>query len=161
MRSNRWDLVGSRVCRLTSNFFQENVFSIFERVGHLDYVKCKDSNWGGHTMAWTNFWQSIVILMCLCFQDMIFKIVCLVRTITVFPRIVSAETIQGRKLFKGGNYLQKYGIWPNCQMYFFFEISVKFSLQVLKSNHLNCLRVWNISCDSRAKIYLSMKKIWA
>ena len=29
---------------------------------------------------------------------------------TVFPHIVSAETIQGRKLFKGGTYMRKYGI---------------------------------------------------
>ena len=29
---------------------------------------------------------------------------------TVFPQIVSAETIQGRKLFKSGNYMRKYGI---------------------------------------------------
>ena len=28
---------------------------------------------------------------------------------TVFPKLVSAETMQGRKLFKGGNYSRKYG----------------------------------------------------
>ena len=43
---------------------------------------------------------------------------------TVFPRIVSAETIQGRKLFKGGNYSWKYSIW--LQASYFLKPVVKF-----------------------------------
>ena len=63
------------------------------------------------------------------------------KNVTVFPQIVSAETvlfwiypyvlwplitlytgaetIQGRKLFKGGNYSRKYGILPICKETFF------------------------------------------
>ena len=43
-------------------------------------------------------------------------------TITVFSLIVSAETIQGRKLFKGGNYLRKDGKFFFCPNIFPYEI---------------------------------------
>ena len=37
-----------------------------------------------------------------------------------------AETIQGRKLFKGGNYMRKYGIWlvifQNSTILYFFDL---------------------------------------
>ena len=50
----------------------------------------------------------------------------------------------------------------NCQVpNGFFGITVNFSLQILKSKHLVCLSFWDISHDWRAKIYLSMKKMWA
>ena len=39
-------------------------------------------------------------------------------------------------------------------------ITVNFNLQILKSKHLVCLSFWDISRDSRAKIYLSMEKMW-
>ena len=42
--------------------------------------------------------------------------------------------------------------WP------FFGITVNFSLEILKSKNLVGL---SLSCNSRAKIYLSMEKIWA
>ena len=40
-------------------------------------------------------------------------------------------------------------------------LTVNFSIQVLKSKHFVCLTFWDISCDSRAKIYLSIDKMWA
>ena len=43
----------------------------------------------------------------------------------------------------------------------FFGITVNFSLQIFKSKNLICLSFWDISRDSRAKIYLSMEKMWA
>ena len=43
---------------------------------------------------------------------------------------------------------------------FYCLIIVSFSLQVLKNKHLNCLSFLDISRDPRAKIYLSMEKIW-
>ena len=55
--------------------------------------------------------------------------------------------------------------WPKhqfCQIAngFFFGIAVNFSLQILRSKHLVCLSFWDTSCDSRAKIHLSMEKMW-
>ena len=43
----------------------------------------------------------------------------------------------------------------------FFCTTVNFSFQILKSKHLVCLSFIDISRDSRAKIYLSMEKMWA
>ena len=40
-------------------------------------------------------------------------------------------------------------------------VLVNFIIQKLKSKHLVCLGFWYISRDSRAKIYLSLEKMWA
>ena len=42
-------------------------------------------------------------------------------TFTSYIWIVAAETIQGRKLFKGGNYSRKYGTWKRAPSNFAFQ----------------------------------------
>ena len=50
--------------------------------------------------------------------------------------------------------LTKTPILPNCQVpNGFFWFNSKFSLQILKSKHLVSLCFWDISCNSRAKIF--------
>ena len=52
-------------------------------------------------------------------------------------------------------------ILPNCQVpNGVFGITVNLSLQILKNKHLVCLNFWDVSSDSRAKIYLSMENMW-
>jgi hypothetical protein len=52
-------------------------------------------------------------------------------------------------------YNKKKAIWnlAICQI----GVLVHFIIQKLKSEHLVCLSFWDISRDSRAKIYLSIK----